>query len=141
MNFFLHLIATLLIFLTLDVVWLKVIIGDMVDWPWVVRYGYPVNWAWAELYYLAMAVRLTFGSAYKSMVMNDAAPAFSEGASMGFWFSVLYALVNTALFHPWPIELIVLDVAWNTFAWAATAVAGYAVGNWLTGNNSQVRRT
>lgn len=141
MNFVLQFLATLLIFLGLDFIWLKYIIGEMVVWPWISHLGRAPDWPWAEFYYVAMAVRLTFVSAHKSAVANDAAPAFGDGARLGFWVSIIYAAFNTVFFQPWPIELIVLDVAWNTSLCAMTAAASYAVGIWLTnGGDKGVRR-
>ncbi len=140
MNFLLHLLATLLIFLTLDVVWLKYIIGEMVEWPWIRHFGYPPNWPWAELYYGAMSVLLTFRCAYKSMLVDDASPAFADGARLGFGFSVIYACVNTLFFYPWPLELMLLDIGWNTLLCAVTAVFSYAIGNWLTADEMGIRK-
>lgn len=132
MNFFLHLLATLMVFLTLDVVWLKFLLGGLVDYPMIARYGNRPNWYLAEIYYLLMSVWLTFGAGYKSMVYNDAAPAFLDGWKVGFRFSVIYAAINTVFFYPWPLELIVLDVVWMTFSTAMAAVASYAIGIWVT---------
>lgn len=140
MNFFLHFLATLLIFLGLDVIWLKFLIGGLVEYPAVYHYGNKPNWALAEIYYVFMSVWLAFGAAYKSMVFNDAAPAFMDGWKVGFRFSVLYASANIVLIGPWPLQLIVLDIAWNTIAYAAAAVASYAIGVWLTSGGSQVQR-
>lgn len=141
MNFLLQLLATLLIFLGLDFIWLKFIIGEMVEWPWITRYGFEPNWPLAEFYYGAMAARLTFGSAYKSQIVDDAAPAFSDGARLGFWVSLIYASFNIVFFQPWPLGLIVLDVLWNTILCAMTAVASYAIGKWLNTNTStSIRR-
>ena len=141
MNFFLHLLATLLVFFALDAVWLKLLIDGLVDYPYVVRYGNRPNWALAEMYYVVMSVWLAFGAAYKSMVYNDAAPAFLDGWKAGFRFSIVYAAINTVFFYPWPLELIVLDIAWVTFSTAMAAVASYAIGVWLTTNGgSQVRK-
>ncbi|GAB4493375.1 MAG: hypothetical protein OHK0019_17220 [Saprospiraceae bacterium] len=141
MNFFLHLLATLAVFLLLDVIWLKLVLNGLVDYPAVYRYGNRPNWALAEIYYLVMSVWLAFGAAYKSMVYNDAAPAFIDGWKIGFRFSVIYASVHMVFFQPWPLELIVLDIAWVTFSTAMAAVASYAIGVWLTtSGSSQVRK-
>lgn len=141
MNFFLHLLATLAVFLLMDVVWLKLVLDGLVDYPAVYRYGNRPNWALAEIYYLVMSVWLAFGAAYKSMVHNDAAPAFIDGWRAGFRFSLIYASVHMVFFQPWPLELIVLDIAWVTFSTAMAAVASYAIGVWLTtSGGSQVRK-
>ena len=136
MNFLLHFLATLFVFVSLDVLWLKVIIRGLVDYPAVYHYGYPPNWALAEIYYVFVAVWLTFGAGFKSMVYNDAAPAFIDGWKVGFRFALLYAAINVTFVQSWPLELIIMDIAWNTFAYAATAVASYGIGNWLLNNNN-----
>jgi uncharacterized membrane protein len=140
MNYLLQLLATLLIFLGFDFIWLKYIIGEMVEWPWIRQFGQAPNWPWAEIYYVAMAVRLTFVSAQKSAVAGDAAPAFSDGARLGFWVSIIYAAFNIVFFQTWPLSLIVLDVAWNTILCAMTAIASYAISNWLTADKMNQRR-
>ena len=140
MNFFLHLVATLLVFMTLDVVWLKFLINGLVDYPAVITYGNRPNWDLAGIYYMLMSVWLAYGAAYKSMVYNNAAPAFLDGWKVGFRFSVLYAAINTVFFYTWSLELIVLDIAWNTFATAMAAVASYGIGVWLTNSGSQVKK-
>ena len=138
MNFFLHLLATLLVFATLDVIWLKVLLGGLVEYPFVAHFGNRPNWPLAEIYYVMTAVWLAFGAAYKSMVFNNAAPAFLDGLKIGFRFSVIYAAVNIVFFQPWTIELAVLDIGWHTFATAVAAVASYAIGVWLTSSSSAV---
>ncbi|MCW5921230.1 MAG: DUF2177 family protein [Saprospiraceae bacterium] len=140
MNFLLHFLATLLVFLLLDVVWLKFLIGGLVEYPFVTRYGYPPNWALAEIYYVLFSLWLAFGAAYKSMVYNNLAPAFLDGWRVGFRVGALYAAVNIVFVAPWPLELVVLDVAWVTLSTALAAVASYAIGLWLTSGGSQVRR-
>lgn len=141
MNFLLHFLATLFTFLALDVIWLKYIIDGLVEYPYVLHHGYEPNWALAEIYYVIMAIRLAFGAAYKSMVYNDATPAFLDGWKIGFRFSIVYTAINIILFYPWPFELVVLDIAWVTISTAIAAVASYAVGIWLTSSgNNQVRR-
>jgi uncharacterized membrane protein len=140
MNFLLHFLATLLVFLGLDVIWLKYIIGGLVEYPYVIRHGYEPNWALAEIYYVLMSFWLAFGAAYKSMVYNDATPAFLDGWRIGFRFSVVYTAANILLFPQWSFELIILDIAWVTFSTAMAAVASYAIGIWLTNSGTQVKR-
>lgn len=140
MNFLLHFLATLFVFLSLDVIWLKYVIDGLVEYPYVFRHGNSPNWALAEIYYVLMAFWLAYGAAYKGMVYNHAIPAFLEGWKTGFRFSVLYAAINVVFIFPWPLELIVMDVAWVTFTTAMAAVASYAIGVWLTSDNKQVKR-
>lgn len=140
MNFFLHFLATLLVFLSLDVLWLKFLLDGLVEYPFIARFGNKPNWALAEIYYVLMSVWLAFGAGYKSMVFNSATPAFLDGWKVGFWSSLIYAAVNLVFFQPWSLQLVVLDVAWNTFSTAMAAMASYAIGIWLTNNDVQVRR-
>ena len=143
MNFLIQFIVTLIAIFMLDAIWLNFIIDGLVDWPAVYHFGYPPNWSMAEFYICLMATWVTFRFAIQAMQELDYAPALLGGASLGIRISVLYAAVNMVFFTPWSLSLIVLDLAWNTFAFALAAVFSTYAGHWLQVNypENKVQRT
>ncbi len=49
--------------------------------------------------------------------------AASWGALFGFVAYGIYELTNHALFHSWPLEVVIVDMAWGTFLCGAVAAA------------------
>lgn len=143
MNALLQLIATLAALFFMDAVWLKFIAGGMVDWPAIYHYGYRPNWPFAEIYYIVAATWVTFGLAYPAMHDRDPIPAFTGGGGLGFRISLIYAAVHQVFFTPWPLDLILMDILWNTFMFAVVAVLSTYAGLWLQINypEKSVRRT
>lgn len=144
MNALLQLAVTVMALFFLDAVWLNFICSDMEVWPAIYRYGNQPNWYFAQCYYALMATWIMFRFALPAVRDRDLAPALTGGAGLGFRISVLYAAVNQVFYTPWSLELIVYDIAWNTFAFAAVAVFSSYFGYWLEINypeNRKVQRT
>lgn len=144
MNTFIQFLVTLMALFFLDAVWLNFIIDGLVDWPAVYHFGYPSNWPLAEFYLCLMATWITFRFAIPAMEERNYAPALLGGASLGIRIAVLYAAINMVFYTPWPLGLVVLDLAWNTFAFAITAIFSAHAGHWLQVNypeTTKVQRT
>lgn len=131
MNFLRQFIVTLFAIFMLEVIWLNFIIDGQVEWPAVYHFGYLPNWHLANFYLCLMATWITFRFALQAMQELDYAPALMGGAGLGIRVSVLYAAVNMVFFTPWPLSLILLDILWNTFAFAFAAVLSTYAGHWL----------
>ncbi len=144
MNAAIQLVVTVAALFFLDAFWLNFIVKDMVVWPVIYRYGNQPNWHLAQFYYLLLATWIMFRFALPAMRERDLTPALTGGAGLGFRVSVVYASVNMVFFTPWPLELIVYDIAWNTLSFAAVAIISGYFGDWLESNlpeNTKVQRT
>lgn len=131
MNFALQLVVTLLILFLLDAFWLNYLIAELVDWPAVYNFGNTPNWPFAEFWYCLMGTWLTLRYAYPAIQERDAAPALIGGAGLGLVASTVYAAVNQVFFTTWTLELIVMDIIWNTFVFALTGIISCYFGFWL----------
>ena len=144
MNFFYQIAATILILFFLDAGWLNFLIAELVDWPAVYRFGNHPNWPFAEFYYGLMGTWLSFRYAYPAILERDTTPAIVGGAGLGLAVSSVYAAVNQLVFIPWSIDLIILDIAWNTAIFSLSALLSSHIGYWLETHypeNTNIQRT
>lgn len=120
-------IATGLVFLAIDAIWLTVaaqrlyrpLMGDML----------------VENFRLAPAALFYF-IYIAGIVVFAIAPAFSSdrwttatsyGAFLGLFAYATYDLTNQATLKNWPVIVTVVDLGWGTFVTAVAATAGFLI--------------
>lgn len=125
-------VATAVVFLVLDGIWLSVtasllyrpalgpIMLDKPDFVAAVAF-YAI--------YLAGVVILVIQPA---LAGNGWTTALKLGAVLGLAAYATYDLTNQATLRNWPVHLTVLDLIWGTFVTAVAATAGTAVTGWAT---------
>jgi len=119
-------IATALVFLALDAVWLsqmsgrlyKPALGDLaLD-------GFRLGPAAA--FYLIYVLGVVVMAIAPGLREADWQRAALNGALLGFFAYSTYDLTNQATLKHWSTTLTVVDIAWGTFASCVAATAGYA---------------
>lgn len=127
-SIFVAYIATLIVFIAIDFVWLSVManvlyrptLGDMLATDF--------RLAPAVLFYLIYAAGLTFFAVRPSLQSLDLLIAFFYGAIFGFVAYATYDLTNQATLKNWSTVLTIADLAWGAFLSAIAATAG----SWIT---------
>lgn len=133
MNYLIGYIAALLVFLAVDVVWIKSVMQPifernvgaiLLDEP---RFGAAAGFYAlyvAGIFYFAVAPAATIES-WRIAALN--------GAIFGFLAYGTYEATNLATLKGWSLEMLTIDVAWGTALTALTSVVGYTTVRWMAG--------
>jgi uncharacterized membrane protein len=85
------------------------------------------NWAAAAAVYICLALALTWLVASRSDVTTWRRAA-QYGAIFGATSYGLYDFTNMATLKAWPLDLVLVDVAWGTFSCALAALVAFRFG-------------
>ncbi|MHC5656086.1 DUF2177 family protein [Stappia sp.] len=120
-------IATSLVFLAVDFVWLtRVAVGFYRDrlahlMADEVRIGVAAGF---YLAYVAGIVIFAIAPAFRSGQWTD---ALLYGVLFGFFAYATYDMTNLATLRNWPISVTVVDIAWGATLTGVSALCGYLV--------------
>jgi len=118
-------IATLVIFLTLDAIWLGTVAGStyrqaighlMLDRP---------NFITAAVFYAIYVVGILIFAVMPALRRGQWTFALTHGALFGFFAYLTYDMRNLSTLKGWPLWLAALDTAWGTALTAAAATGGF----------------
>jgi uncharacterized membrane protein len=121
-------IASLVVMLLLDLVWLGVIAKKMyadalgpllADAPKLVP---------AIAFYLLYPVGVVIFAISPALAAGSWTQALVRGALFGFFGYMTYEFTNLALIRDWPASLVAGDIAWGVVLTAAVSVGGYYAG-------------
>lgn len=108
--------------ITLDLLWLGVIMRDF----YKVKLGHlmsgDVVWGAAIVFYLIFAAGLTYFAVIPSGYL---AKAWWLGALVGLIAYATYDLTNHATLRDWPIVVTIVDILWGMVLSGTAATAGY----------------
>lgn len=121
-------VATLVIMLALDLVWLGVIAKKMyadalgpllADAPKIIP---------AVAFYFLYPLGVVIFVIAPALAAGSWAQALVRGALFGFFGYMTYEFTNLALIRNWPSSLVAGDIAWGVVLTAVIATAGYYAG-------------
>lgn len=121
-------LVTLMAFLAIDSLWLGFIAADFYQQ----RIGHlmgPVNWHAAVLFYLIYIAGILFFAVLPATASENIGPkvAALRGGLFGFIAYATYDLTNLATLRGWPVEMVIIDMAWGTVLTGSVA----ALSVWL----------
>lgn len=117
--------TTLVVFLAIDSVWLGLIARNfyfdrlrplMLDQP---------NWAAAGGFYAVYVIGIVIFAVWPALRGDSWWTALSMGALFGFFAYATYDMTNYATLRNWPVELVVVDVAWGAVLTGTAAMLGF----------------
>jgi uncharacterized membrane protein len=118
-------IATFVIFMGIDMVWLGVISKKL----YAQKLGYlmasKVNWMAAVLFYLLFIVGLLFFVILPAIKNGIWSYALLAGAFFGLVTYATYDLTNLATIKDWPLMITIIDLMWGSFISGVTAFLSY----------------
>lgn len=108
-------LVTLVVFLVVDSLWLGFIAADFYQQ----RIGHlmgPVNWLAALLFYLIYIAGILFFAVVPAAASDTLSPrvAAVRGGVLGFVAYATYDLTNLATLRDWPLDMVIIDIAWGT---------------------------
>ncbi len=125
MQYVIAYIATAIVFLAIDYVWLSQVatrfyfdrIGHLLmDQP---------NLAAAGMFYLLYVVGIVIFAVAPALKAESVGTALIYGAMFGFFTYATYDLTNYATLRQWPLVVVIVDISWGTLLSAVSATLGY----------------
>jgi len=81
-----------------------------------------ISWVPAIVFYFIFLLGVTFYATYPSVDKGWLAAA-GAGALFGFFTYATYGLTNQATLKGWPLDMMLIDLAWGTVLGASVASA------------------
>jgi len=122
-------IATAVVFLGLDAIWLKTFIGPFFR----KRIGHMMRedpmLGVAGGFYLVYALGIVYFAVVPALDAGVVTPALYNGAFLGLLGYGTYEATSMSIMKDWKWSMLVADIAWGMFVSAVAAAGGfYAVG-------------
>lgn len=122
-------IATAVVFLGLDAIWLKTFIGPFFR----ERIGHIMRddplLGVAGGFYLVYALGIVYFAVMPALEIGSVGPALLNGAFLGLLGYGTYEATSMSIMKDWRWSMLVADIAWGIVVSAVSAAAGfYAVG-------------
>ncbi len=120
-------LATVVVFLVIDAVWLTLVmkplfvahVGDLMrESP---RLGVAAG------FYAAYCGGILYFASWPAAAAGSWWPAVRDGAIFGLLAYGTYEMTNMATLKGWHWRMVITDMAWGTVLTAVSALAGYAV--------------
>ena len=117
--------ATAIAFFAIDIVWLTQIaqrfyyerLGDMLlEKP---------NMVAAALFYATYVAGIVIFAVLPGIRSGSVLTALGYGALFGFFAYATYDMTNYATLKNWPLEIVIVDIAWGVFLTGIAATLGY----------------
>lgn len=118
-------IASLLVFLAADALWLGVLMGPTyAEWLGPLMLAQP-RLAPAAAFYLLIGIGLLVFGVLPGLRRSSLATTARLSALLGLMAYGTYDLTNYATLRDWPLALTLIDLVWGTFLCALAGSAGY----------------
>lgn len=118
-------LATALLFVAVDFVWLGVVARDTYRRHIGHLMAEDVNYGAAALVYVVLAAGAVVFAVLPAAERGSWLHALGYGALFGFFAYSIYDLTNLATLRDWPHAIVWIDVAWGTFLTGVASLAGY----------------
>jgi uncharacterized membrane protein len=116
--------VTLLVFVTLDLIWLGAVAKRFYRAQLAGLIADKFN-LWAALaFYLVYPLGVVSFAVVPAVSWGSSTDAAAWGAMLGFFAYATYDLTNLATLREWPVRLTFVDLAWGTVLTAIAAVCG-----------------
>jgi uncharacterized membrane protein len=125
MKFLIAYLATAVVFLVIDYIWLGYVMKDYFQTQLAHLMADEVNFGIAALFYIFYAAGVVYLCVMPALSDGDWSKALINGAIIGFLSYGAYDVTNAATLRDWPMMMSVIDVAWGTALTALSATAGY----------------
>ncbi len=122
-------LVTTVVFLGLDAVWLKTVIGPFFR----DRIGHLMledpKLGVAAGFYIFYAIGIVYFAVMPGLAAGDIRLALFNGAFLGLIGYGTYEFTSMAIMKEWQWSMLTLDVGWGIFVSAVSAAAGYAAAS------------
>jgi len=120
-------LLTTLVFFAIDLVWLGLIAKDIYKKYLGSLMSETVNWGAALIFYLLFIVGIFIFVINPAIEKQSAVRALVLGAIFGLITYATYDLTNYATLKGFPLNVVIIDLAWGTFVTAVVSLAGFYI--------------
>ena len=120
-------LLTVIVFFAIDMVWLGLIAKDLYHKYLGSFLSDKVNWTAAIIFYLLFIVGIFIFVIYPSVEKKSLINAVILGALFGFFTYATYDLTNYATLKNFPLNIVIIDLAWGSFLTSLVSIAGYYI--------------
>ena len=129
-------IATLVVFLAIDMVWLNGIASEFYNTQLGDRLE--INTGVAVAFYALYVVGIVIFGVWPALRSGKLSDAALWGGLFGLFCYATYDLTNLATLKDWPWMVAVVDIPWGVFLTGASALGGAAATRALLGAAAKV---
>ncbi len=124
-------IATFLVMLVIDGLWLGVVAKDFYRESMGDLMSQSPRLGFAAAFYLGYPIGLVIFAVLPGVDASSVLRAGVLGALFGLFCYGTYDLTNLSVVRGWPVKLSLIDMVWGTFASGVSAAAGTAIVRWF----------
>ncbi|WP_264082203.1 DUF2177 family protein [Desulfuromonas versatilis] len=122
---------TIPLFFAIDLFWLGVVARSFYQEKLAHLLSPTVHWPAAMVFYLIYIAGIILFAVKPAIESGSLGRAAIWGGLFGFFTYATYDLTNLATLKDWPIQVVVVDIAWGTVLCTLVAVGSYLIGRWL----------
>jgi uncharacterized membrane protein len=120
-------VLTTIVFFAIDLVWLGLLAKNIYRKYLGSMMSDTVNWGAALIFYLLFIVGIFIFVINPAIEKQSAARALVLGAIFGLITYATYDLTNYATLKGFPINVVIIDLAWGTFVTAVVSLVGFYI--------------
>ncbi|SDM00999.1 Uncharacterized membrane protein [Geoalkalibacter ferrihydriticus] len=124
-------LLTIPVFFVIDLLWLGVVAKNLYQKNLAHLLSPTVNWPAALLFYFIYIAGIILFAVRPALAGQSLSQAALWGALFGFFTYATYDLTNLATLRDWPINVVIIDIAWGTLLCTLVASVSYLIGRWL----------
>lgn len=118
-------IATLIVFLGLDFLWLGVLAQNFYSSQLGSLMRDSINFGASAGFYVAYVVGIVFFAIVPALAAASWRKAAGNGALLGLLAYGTYDMTNIATLRDWPVTMSIVDMVWGSLLTSISAVAGF----------------
>lgn len=118
-------VGALVAFVILDALWLGLVMKNLYSSQLGELMRDNPNMLAAALFYIVYVGGIVFIAVHPSLTSASWWTAVFNGAVLGVLAYGTYAVTNYAVLKGWPLNLVVVDIAWGMILTGVAAVCGY----------------
>ena len=124
-------LATLGIFLAIDLLWLGLVARTLYRKYLGYLMSANVNWSAALLFYLIFITGLLIFVVIPALKSGSFSQAVWMGALFGLVTYATYDLTNLATIKDWPLPITLVDMLWGIILSVTVTASSFWLGRWL----------
>lgn len=120
-------LGTAVVFFAIDMFWLGFLAKGIYNKYLSNFLSGEVNWPAAIIFYLIFIVGIFIFVILPATDKNSLQQAILYGALFGFFTYATYDLTNYATLKDWPIQIVLIDIAWGSILSMIVSTAGFYI--------------
>ena len=124
-------LLTVPVFFAIDMLWLGIIARGFYAKQLASFLSPNVNWTAGIIFYLLYIVGIIYFAVLPGVEKKSLALVVMNAALFGGLAYATYDLTNLATLKNWPLQIVLVDIAWGVVLTSLVAMASYSIAQWL----------